>query len=303
MARQAVKLKTLARQMLTDDPTTTYKWSGSLLDLNCCHCCPYDNGLSKDLIAEASSDTGLHTLSPWDAPPGEIIGRSFSGTPTHEPELFTHWALGDSLSDFNSSKRQSIVRAFFTLIPRIASCESAMQCGKTPVAILGDYGDDGNLRAVLIARHLDKPPSECREVCAFCGVCCCTGTAGFEACCAISCAPGASSIVKKFKVVDTAMKRMHKTYAPQEHLYIYVMAVLPDRQGEGACSRLMRTASRYADKHGIPAYLETSGERNPKIYGRFGYAISERTTLVIPSKPEDAFNEFHAMVRQPGSLS
>ena len=288
--------------MAREASTSTYKWSGSILDLNCCHCCPYENRLSKDLIAEAGDDTNLHILSPWDAPSGEVIGRSFSGTPTNEPELSTHWALGHPLSDFNNSKRQSIVRAFFTLIPRIAWCENAMQCGKTPVAIVGDYDSNRNLRAVLFARHLDKPPSKCREVCAFCGVFCCTGTTGFEACCAICCAPGTCSIVQKFDVVDTAMKRMHKTYAPQEHLYIYVMAVLPDRQGEGACSRLMRTASRYADKHGIPAYLETSGERNPKIYERFGYAVSERTTLALRSKPDDAFDAFHAMVRQPGSL-
>ena len=76
------------------------------------------------------------------------------------------------------------------------------------------------------------------------------------------------------------------------------MATAPEHQGKGSCSRLMRTATRYADDHKILSYLEASGERNPNIYRRFGYEVKETASLKHPKEPgASAFNQLHAMVR------
>ncbi|KAJ1456795.1 hypothetical protein M885DRAFT_516808 [Pelagophyceae sp. CCMP2097] len=277
-----------------------YTWRGSLLDLHCCCCLPYQNAFGKALLAEADDGASVvRLLSPWTAPPGEVIGRAFSGTPTSDPELAFHWVLGDQLSDLNSPARQSMIQGIGTCEARVAACVSLLQCGSDPVAVLGSYGADGVLQAVLFARHLGQPPSECCSVCAVCGLCCCTGTLLWEVAAAFCCGP--SEAGELGDVVDKTMYRFHNAYAPKEHVYVNMMAVSPEHQGKGNCGRLMRAVSRYADERGVPAYLECSGEKNPKVYAKFGYAISETAKLVHPSKPEASFDQFHAMVRPPAA--
>jgi len=57
-----------------------------------------------------------------------------------------------------------------------------------------------------------------------------------------------------------------------------IMAVVPEAQGQGYTSRLMRAVSRAADAEGVPCYLEASSERNTRIYGRFGYEVRGQST-------------------------
>jgi len=83
-------------------------------------------------------------------------------------------------------------------------------------------------------------------------------------------------------------------------VYVVAMAVSPEHQGKGSCSRLMRLASSYADKHGLPAYLECSGDKNPAIYGRYGYTVTETASLQLKKPGAPAFDKVHAMVRSTG---
>jgi ribosomal protein S18 acetylase RimI-like enzyme len=69
----------------------------------------------------------------------------------------------------------------------------------------------------------------------------------------------------------------------QRHLYLAVLGVDPDRQGQGVGSRLIRPGLDVCDREGLPAYLETGKEANLAFYGRHGFHVVDR--IVLPKGP------------------
>lgn len=62
---------------------------------------------------------------------------------------------------------------------------------------------------------------------------------------------------------------------PQEtHWYLATLGTDPDRQGQGVGSALVRTVLERADAEGLPAYLESSKERNLAFYARHGFEVT-----------------------------
>ncbi|MHB1712057.1 MAG: GNAT family N-acetyltransferase, partial [Acidimicrobiales bacterium] len=55
------------------------------------------------------------------------------------------------------------------------------------------------------------------------------------------------------------------------HWYLATLGTEPDRQGTGIGSALLATALAQVDDEGMPAYLESSKERNVPLYARFGF--------------------------------
>jgi ribosomal protein S18 acetylase RimI-like enzyme len=68
---------------------------------------------------------------------------------------------------------------------------------------------------------------------------------------------------------------------PEPLLYLSHIGVIPERQGEGLGSALMRDGLASADRDGVPAWLETSREDNVAYYERFGFR-----TVVAEAAPE-----------------
>ena len=63
---------------------------------------------------------------------------------------------------------------------------------------------------------------------------------------------------------------------PREpHWYLATLATEPARQGTGVGSSLLRHTLALADEEGVPAYLESSKERNVPLYARFGFEVIE----------------------------
>jgi ribosomal protein S18 acetylase RimI-like enzyme len=69
----------------------------------------------------------------------------------------------------------------------------------------------------------------------------------------------------------------------ERHLYLAVLGVDPDRQGEGVGSRLIRPGLDLCDRERLPAYLETGKEANLAFYGRHGFHVVDR--LELPKGP------------------
>lgn len=69
----------------------------------------------------------------------------------------------------------------------------------------------------------------------------------------------------------------------EPHLYLATVGVRPGRQGEGIGSALIRPGLQYCDAAGLPAYLESSNERNVPLYERHGFEVTEE--LVLPGGP------------------
>jgi ribosomal protein S18 acetylase RimI-like enzyme len=61
-------------------------------------------------------------------------------------------------------------------------------------------------------------------------------------------------------------------HEPQEPLlYLSHIGVMPERQGEGLGTALMRDGLAGADRDGVPTWLETSVEANVAYYERLGF--------------------------------
>ncbi|MCX5073431.1 GNAT family N-acetyltransferase [Streptomyces sp. NBC_00513] len=60
----------------------------------------------------------------------------------------------------------------------------------------------------------------------------------------------------------------------EEHEYLLMIAVAPDRQGEGLGTELMRPVLERCDREGLPAYLEASSERSKGLYERLGWEFT-----------------------------
>jgi GNAT superfamily N-acetyltransferase len=69
----------------------------------------------------------------------------------------------------------------------------------------------------------------------------------------------------------------------ERHLYLAVLGVDPDRQGQGVGSQLIRPGLDLCDRERLPAYLETGKEANLAFYGRHGFQVLER--LDLPKGP------------------
>ena len=103
------------------------------------------------------------------------------------------------------------------------------------------------------------------------------------------------------QMVEITMQKLHALHAPGPHIYVAVMATLPEKQGQGHCNRLMRAISRAADLDKLPCYLECTSERNSKIYQRFGYRVVGQYTVSVEKDETGSlrFEHFYCMLRPP----
>lgn len=82
-----------------------------------------------------------------------------------------------------------------------------------------------------------------------------------------------------------AVSGIEQHHPRERHLYLAVLGTDPSRQGEGIGSALMAPAITLCDSEGLPAYLESSKERNVDFYGRFGFRVVEELPLAKGGPP------------------
>ncbi|MEX2193845.1 MAG: GNAT family N-acetyltransferase [Thermoleophilaceae bacterium] len=63
------------------------------------------------------------------------------------------------------------------------------------------------------------------------------------------------------------------------HWYLAVLGTEPERQGEGIGSAVLAPMLEACDADEIPAYLESSKERNVAFYARHGFRVTEEVRL------------------------
>jgi ribosomal protein S18 acetylase RimI-like enzyme len=68
------------------------------------------------------------------------------------------------------------------------------------------------------------------------------------------------------------VERLHAEYSGP-HWYLGYLGARRDRQGEGLGSQLLREVLAPPDSDGLPAYLESSNERNLPLYERHGFRV------------------------------
>ena len=72
--------------------------------------------------------------------------------------------------------------------------------------------------------------------------------------------------------LQKVLASLHGKHAAGPHIYVEILAVDPDAQGQGVGSKLMRTVSAIADAAKLPVYLECDSGKNQAVYQKFGYA-------------------------------
>ncbi|MCP3821769.1 GNAT family N-acetyltransferase [Streptomyces sp. A3M-1-3] len=70
----------------------------------------------------------------------------------------------------------------------------------------------------------------------------------------------------------------------EAHEYLLMIAVSPDRQGEGLGTALITPVLERCDRDGVPAYLEASSARSRRLYERLGFEFTG-TTVDLPDGP------------------
>jgi GNAT superfamily N-acetyltransferase len=64
---------------------------------------------------------------------------------------------------------------------------------------------------------------------------------------------------------------MHRRHPRHPHYYFRDVGVLPEMQGQGIGSALMRPTLERCDRERLPAYLEATSERSASLYARLGF--------------------------------
>ncbi len=75
--------------------------------------------------------------------------------------------------------------------------------------------------------------------------------------------------------VFTQFERMHQQYAPQPHYYLNTIGVVPQAQGRGYATQLLRPVLNQADAQGLTTYTETMTPSNVPLYNYYGFSVQE----------------------------
>ncbi len=75
--------------------------------------------------------------------------------------------------------------------------------------------------------------------------------------------------------------RVEHRHPREPHYYLAILGVEPAAQGEGLGSRLLQPMLDRCDREGVPAYLESSKERNLDFYARHGFRVTGEVRLAL----------------------
>jgi GNAT superfamily N-acetyltransferase len=97
--------------------------------------------------------------------------------------------------------------------------------------------------------------------------------------------------------LGATMEWRHAREVRKPHYYVRDVGVLPEAQGKGLGSALMRPMLDLCDREGLPAYLEASSERSAALYERLGFRLTDELRvagspllrlMLRPSRPREA---------------
>ena len=102
------------------------------------------------------------------------------------------------------------------------------------------------------------------------------------------------AVNQRMRVCDETL-RTHRPTA--DAFYLQGIGTDPARQGQGLGSALLAPVLAQLDRDGVPAYLESTKERNVPFYARHGFAVTG-TFSIPPDGPA-----LWSMWREPWSAS
>jgi GNAT superfamily N-acetyltransferase len=95
--------------------------------------------------------------------------------------------------------------------------------------------------------------------------------------------------------VTASIAMLERRHPREPHMYLSVLGTEPSAQGCGLGSAAIAPGLAFADAEGLPAFLESSKERNLDFYARFGFRVMGELHLPGGGPP------MWPMWREPGS--
>jgi len=84
--------------------------------------------------------------------------------------------------------------------------------------------------------------------------------------------------------VLAGLSTVEQRHPTEPHLYLAVLGVAPEFQGRGVGASLLEPGLALCDSDRLPAYLETSKQRNIAFYARHGFTVID-DSLLLPRGP------------------
>ena len=72
---------------------------------------------------------------------------------------------------------------------------------------------------------------------------------------------------------------VEKRHPKEPHFYLASLGVDPSAQGQGRGTRLIAPMLERCDREGVPAFLESSKQRNVAFYERHGFRVTEEVRM------------------------
>ena len=79
-------------------------------------------------------------------------------------------------------------------------------------------------------------------------------------------------LARGWQIVDAA-------HPKEPHWYLAILGTEPEAQGQGVGSALLQPVLDDCDRNDVPAFLESSKERNIAFYARHGFRVTRELTL------------------------
>ncbi|MEP6870799.1 MAG: GNAT family N-acetyltransferase [Anaerolineaceae bacterium] len=89
-----------------------------------------------------------------------------------------------------------------------------------------------------------------------------------------------STTWKRIPKVMSGISALEKRHPHEPHYYLMVLGTEPNLQGRGIGGQLMAPVLARCDQERVPAYLESSKEKNLPLYERNGFKVTEE--FLIP---------------------
>lgn len=87
------------------------------------------------------------------------------------------------------------------------------------------------------------------------------------------------AVARHLPRVSASIVMLERKHPRAPHMYLSVLGCEPEAQGRGFGSAAIAPGLAFADAEGLPAFLESSKERNLDFYARFGFRVLEELRL------------------------
>jgi ribosomal protein S18 acetylase RimI-like enzyme len=85
-----------------------------------------------------------------------------------------------------------------------------------------------------------------------------------------------STTLRRVPAVLGGLNAVEKKHPHEPHYYLLGLGVEPNLQGRGLGTKLMQPILERCDREKVPAYLESSKEKNVPLYERNGFKVTEK---------------------------